>query len=113
MIVKETYSTPEALDFDAEGIGNGSGKFIAGPCELSFIKLTSISAGSSVVRVFDTPDGGAENNATLKLVMDAAADNPDVQTFSSPLMFTRGVSVLLNQGANLGAVLSYAVIMPK
>ena len=45
--------------------------------------------------------------------MDAAADNPDVQVFSSPLMFTRGVSVLLNQGANLGAVLSYAVIMPK
>lgn len=113
MIVKNTYSIPEALDFDAEGIANTQGKQLAGPCELSFMKLNVLEAGGAVVSIFDGTSASDENNANLKLVMDAGDQTPDVQTFVSPLIFRRGIWARLDQGANLTVVLSYAVMLPR
>jgi len=112
-IQKQTYATPETLDFDYEGIGNSVGHQIAGPAELSFIRLTVASAGSGLVKIYDGSSSTDETDDRLKLVLDAANTVPDTLQFTNPIAFGKGIWVVMETGQNLKCILSYATVMPS
>lgn len=102
---KITNSLPVIWDPDSEG--NTSKVIATSSREVTAFKLITAEAGSGLVFLYDS----ATANATdLRWVMDAAADNADAQVFSSPLVFSKGIYAVLEQGANQRVILSVAVI---
>lgn len=109
MINKHTFANAGVLDFDKEGIVNGGGKKIAGPSELSSIKLTG-NGSSGYVEIYDANDSSGATYTNLKWVLDSSVSTDDSNFFPAPINFAKGIYVVLNQGATAGNVLSFATI---
>jgi len=109
--MKQTYSIPGILDFDAEGITNSQGKKIASSCEIAYLCLSG--GGPASVYVHNCQSVAAAGYNNRKMTLDVSAAGNDNRIFFNPVEFNLGVTVILNQGAGLNAVLSYGTVTPR
>lgn len=105
MAQKQTYSRPSVFEF----VGSETTKQIASSgVEVSSLKLIA-SASAAVVSLYDT-SGTNPQSTDKKWVLDASTSDNDVQNFSNPLGFKKGIYAVLEQGANSNAKLCIAMI---
>lgn len=105
MIVKNTYSKggvwkPSTSEKE---------KYLADAGEFSTLKL-SAGTGGSTVYLYDakTSANATENN--LKWVLDCSAASNDINIFSSPLLFEKGVYAVCKTGWQYNPIVSLAKI---
>lgn len=103
MIVKNTYSEAGVFRPDVENIGNGAGKKVAGPCEVSHLKL--VSGGAASMAIYDALSAADATPSRLKWVLDCASTTIDDNDFANPIAFQRGVYAVLEQGGGFNPVL--------
>lgn len=105
MIVKHTYSIPAIWRPDVEGV---TAKKLAGPCEVSFLKLIA-GGGAAYVELYDTLST-SPSSTEMVWAMDASTSDDDVDAFPSPLVFKKGMYAVLTQGSGFNPVLCLAAI---
>lgn len=103
MIVKNTYSNGGVWRPDIDG--GASGRKLAGPCEVSFLKLIG-SGAAATVAIYDSNDGSQLMNP--KWYLDASTAYDDTNPFPNPLAFRRGVWAVLEQGTGTNSIVCIA-----
>ena len=104
MLVKEHYSLA-GIWIPTSG---ETAKKLAGPAEVTFLKLSS-GAGAAYVSVYDGSSGSDAIPANRKWVLDCSTTDNDVNPFHSPLHFAKGVYAVCEQGIGLDPVVCIAV----
>ena len=105
MSQKLTYSLPIVWDPDTEG---NTAKVIATSSqEVTALKAVSAKGVAGLIFLYDS---GTANATDLRWVMDIPSGSPDIQTFSYPLVFKKGIYAVMEQGQNQRIILSVAII---
>lgn len=65
--------------------------------EVTALSLKS-GTGAATVALHDVTDASQANQNTVKWVLDAAIGGNDNQSFASPIIFTRGIVAVVEQG---------------
>lgn len=106
---QNTYSRPGYWRPDVEG--NTSKQISRGGTQVTNWKLSS-GAGSAHVDIYDWIDDGGHvpPQSAFAWDLDCSTTNNDGDAFPYPLYFTKGVYMVLTQGANFGATIKIAVI---
>jgi hypothetical protein len=87
---------------------NGDSKKLAGPSEVSALKLTA-GGSSAAVEIHDAGSANECNENTLRWVLDASTTDVDSQVFYSPLIFNNGVMAISRQGSDFNPVVMAAI----
>lgn len=105
MTGKQTSSIPgvwkPTADEPAKKLANG--------CEITTLKLSS-GSGAAFVSFYDGESASDATPANLKWVLDCSSTDNDAQVFSNPLIFTRGVYAVCEQGVGHNPVVCIARI---
>ncbi len=98
-IVKNTIS-----DYAKTGVDT-SGVLVNRPCEVVLLKATS-GGGAAVWELYD----GTKVEGEVVWILDSSQQNPDVNPFSHPLRFRRGIYARQVQGAGTTSQVFAAII---
>lgn len=101
-IVKQTFATP---GYWKPATAN-EGKQLAGPCEVSVLKLTAGSSAAHVT-IYDSSTSTTNPNKIV-WVLDASTQDDDCQVFTNPLVFKNGVYAVCDQGSTFNAEICIA-----
>lgn len=85
----------------------GDRKKLAGPCEVTALKL-SAGGGAAFVSIYDGTQDSDVNDSNLKWVLDASTTDNDMQSFFDGLIFKKGVYAICEQGINFNPVVAIA-----
>ena len=99
-IVKNTIS-----DYAKTGVDT-SGVLVNRPCEVVLLKATS-GGGAAVWELYDS---ASQIQGEVVWILDSSQQNPDINPFSHPLRFRRGIYARQVQGAGFTSQVFAAVI---
>ena len=80
---------------------------IQGAVEITALKLAA-GGGAAVVSIYDSSNLLGCNDNSLRWVLDASTTDVDSQVFCSPLIFTKGVYAICEQGIGFNPILCVA-----
>ena len=101
MIVKNTISKYAKSGVDTSGV------MVNKPCEVVLLKATS-GGGAATWEIYDSATAAA---GEVIWILDSSQQNPDVNEFSHPLRFYRGIYVRQVQGAGFTSQVFAAIIV--
>ncbi len=106
MISLQTYSESGVFIFDG---GSNTAFKIAGPCEVSKLKLSALAA-PAFVSIYDAADASGAIPSQRKWFLDAGVAACDSDVFPNPLTFKRGVYAICEDGGGSNPQLGIATI---
>ena len=106
MIGKLGYSIPGVW----APTGAETAKQLAGPCEISSIKLAA-GGSAAFVKIYDSV--GSADSSSLKWVLDASSQTVDSHDFPYPMNFEKGVYAVCEQGAAFTPFVCIAKVTPR
>ena len=101
MITKSTVSKYAKSGIDTSGV------LVNKPCEVVLLKATSGGAAS----VWELYDSATAIEGEAVWILDSSQQNPDVNSFSHPLRFYRGIYARQVQGAGFNSQVFAAIIV--
>ena len=101
MIIKNTVSKYAKSKIDTSGV------LVDKPCEAVLLKAISGSAAAT----WELYDSAVGQDGEAVWILDSSQQNPDVNEFSHPLKFYRGIYLRQVQGANSNSQVFAAIIV--
>ena len=101
MITKNTYSRYAKSGIDTSGV------LVNKPCEVVLLKATS-GGGAATWELYDS---ATQVEGEVIWILDSSQQNPDVNEFSHPLRFNKGIYVRQVQGAGFTSQVFAAIIV--
>jgi hypothetical protein len=108
MITKNTYAKTAIWRPDSEG--STTKQLVSSSVEVGSFKLTSGSL-SAFVSLYDSNQTSGQPNANdLRWALDTSTTGSDAEEFTYPLLFTKGIYAVLEQGSGGNPILCMSVI---
>lgn len=85
-------------------------KQLAGPTEVSVLKLSSAGGGAAFVTIYDSFNLSGCTPTAAKWILDTSSSGVDTTNFPNPLRFKKGVYAVCEDGAGLNPQLAIATI---